>query len=143
VPREQIFLTTKLWNDDSRRGTQAQAFEQSLDRLGLDYVDLYLIHWPVPGKYAESWKVLEKIYAGGRAKAVGVSNFHEHHLKDIESATGIVPAANQVECHPLLSQEPLRAYCASKGIAVTAWSPLGGQAQNLSADPLLTKIGKE
>ncbi|MCL2096437.1 MAG: aldo/keto reductase [Oscillospiraceae bacterium] len=128
IKREDIFITTKLWNEDMRQNNQEQAFEDSLERLGIGYVDLYLIHWPVKGKYVESWKVLEKIYKSGRAKAVGVSNFHIHHLEDIFAASDLIPAVNQVECHPWLSQTELADYCKGKGILFEPWSPLGAGA---------------
>lgn len=142
VPRQEIFLTTKLWNEDQRAGRQRQAFEESLKRLGTEYVDLYLIHWPVKEKYAESWRVLEELYAEGRVRAIGVSNFLEHHLDDLLSTAKVVPAVNQVECHPRFSQEPLRAYCEKLSIAFEAWSPLGGSgAGSLVNNSELTAIG--
>ena len=125
IKREDIFITTKLWNEEQRKDNQYNAFEASLERLGVDYVDLYLIHWPVKGKYVESWKILEKIYKEGRARAVGVSNFHVHHLEDVFAVSDLVPAVNQVECHPELTQVELVKYCQSKGIAWEPWSPLG------------------
>ncbi|MDR3052162.1 MAG: aldo/keto reductase [Oscillospiraceae bacterium] len=142
IPRNQIFITTKLWNEDQRRGRQRQAFEDSLEKLGVSTVDLYLIHWPVAGKYNESWKVLEQIYADGLARAIGVSNFHRSHLDDLLTVAKVTPAVNQVECHPRLTQEPLRAYCKQLGIAFEAWSPLGGGgAGNLTSNPTLLEIG--
>ena len=126
IPRDKIFLTTKLWNDDMRKGRQKEAFEESLKRLKTDYVDLYLIHWPVAGKYKESWKVLEELYQSGKVRAIGVSNFHKSHLDDLLVAAKVVPAVNQVECHPWLNQEPLFDYCNKLNIALEAWSPLGG-----------------
>jgi diketogulonate reductase-like aldo/keto reductase len=140
VPREEIFLTTKLWNEDMRMNRQEAAFEESLKRLETDYVDLYLIHWPVPGKFAESWKVLEKLFRDGRIRAAGVSNFHAHHLEEIAKISDLVPAVNQIECHPLLSQKALVDYCGKKDIAVTAWSPLGGVKLNLAENETLKKI---
>ena len=125
VDRSELFITTKLWNEEMRRDNQYAAFEASLERLGLDYVDLYLIHWPVAQKYVPSWKVLEKIYAEGRARAVGVSNHHIRHLEDIFAASELVPAVNQVECSPQLTQVDLADYCKSKGIQFEPWSPLG------------------
>ena len=95
IKREDIFITTKLWNENMRQGNQYEAFEESLEKLQIDYVDLYLIHWPVKGKYVESWKVLEKIYKEGRARAVGVSNFHIHHLEDIFASSDLVPAVDR------------------------------------------------
>jgi len=131
VKRENIFITTKLWNENQRQGTQYKAFEESLRQLGVDYIDLYLIHWPVKGKFIETWKVFEKIYKEGRAKAVGVSNFHVHHLEDVFGVSDLVPAVNQVECHPWLTQVELADYCMKKGILFEPYSPLGaGQLIN-------------
>ncbi|MGE5598629.1 MAG: aldo/keto reductase [Bacteroidota bacterium] len=124
IPREEIFITTKVWNDDLRAGATRQAFQESLDRLGLDYIDLYLIHWPVKGRYHEAWKVMEEIYRSGRARAVGVSNFLLHHLQDLLEHTALVPAVNQIEFHPLLVQPELLRFCRAAGIQVEAWSPL-------------------
>jgi len=126
IPRDKIFLTTKLWNDDMRKGRQKEAFEESLKRLKTDYVDLYLIHWPVAGKYKESWKVLEELYQSGKVRAIGVSNFHKSHLDDLLADAKVVPAVNQVECHPWLNQEPLFDYCNKLNIAFEAWSPRCG-----------------
>ncbi|MGM9926000.1 MAG: aldo/keto reductase [Bacillus sp. (in: firmicutes)] len=125
VPREQLFITTKVWNDDQGYESTLTAFEESLKKLDVDYIDLYLVHWPVPGKYKETWKAMEKIYRDGKAKAIGVCNFHIHHLEDLLEDAEIAPMVNQVELHPLLSQADLRDYCAAKNIAVEAWSPLG------------------
>jgi diketogulonate reductase-like aldo/keto reductase len=140
VPREQVFITTKLWNEDQRRGRQREAFEESLRRLGTDYVDLYLVHWPVPGAFVSSWKVMEEIYRSGRARAIGVSNFQARHLDTLAKTASVPPAANQVECHPRLSQAPLREYCRRAGIAVEAWSPLGGAVGDLLTDPRLAAL---
>lgn len=134
IPREEIFLTTKLWNEDQRRGRIPEAFEESLERLGVDYVDLYLVHWPVKGHYQDTWPEMEKIYAGGRAKAIGVSNFLIHHLKDILPACQVVPAANQIEFHPHLVQPELLQFCEEHHIRVEAWSPLmKGEVVNVPA----------
>ncbi len=124
VPREDIFLTTKVWNDDQRSQRTMAAFEESLERLGTDYVDLYLIHWPVKGRYKETWKVLEEIYRSGRARAIGVSNFLVNHLEDLLADAEIVPAVDQVEFHPRLLQPDLLKFCREHGIQVEAWSPL-------------------
>ncbi len=141
IPRSEIFLTTKLWNEDSRRGTEVEAFNRSLDLLGTDYVDLYLVHWPVPGRFEKSYVALEPLYRAGHIKALGASNFHRHHLEALANVTDVAPAVDQVECHPLLSQKPLVDYCEGLGIAVTCWSPLGGVRLNLTADPALAGIG--
>ncbi len=124
IPREDIFLTTKVWNDDQREKRTLAAFEESLKRLGTEYVDLYLIHWPVKGYYQKTWQVMEKIYQSGRAKAIGVSNFQIYHLKDILRDSQIVPSVNQVEFHPFLVQPELSRFCQSHKIQVEAWSPL-------------------
>ncbi|MER7409852.1 MULTISPECIES: aldo/keto reductase [Streptomyces] len=126
VPREELFLTTKLWNDDHGHDRAAAAFDASLDKLGLDHVDLYLIHWPLPARdlYVETYRALEEILAGGRTRAIGVSNFQVPHLRRLIDETGIVPAVNQIELHPGLQQKELRAFHAEHGIATEAWSPL-------------------
>lgn len=124
ILREDIFLTTKVWNDDQRGKRTWAAFEESLKRLETEYVDLYLIHWPVKGCYQETWRVMEKIYQGGRAKAIGVSNFLVHHLEDILRDSQIVPSVNQVEFHPFLVQPELLIFCQNRKIQVEAWSPL-------------------
>ena len=124
VPRSDFFLTTKLWNDDIRARRGKDAFQESLDRLGVDYVDLYLIHWPVPGCYLSTWKVLEEIQKSGRALSIGVSNFEIRHLEELEANSGIIPAVNQIECHPLCYPKELIDYCQDKGIQVQAYAPL-------------------
>lgn len=126
VPREELFVTTKLWNGDHGGDAALRAFDASLDKLGLDQVDLYLIHWPLPAKdaYVETWKSLEKLYAEGRARSIGVSNFQPAHLRRLLDETGIVPAVNQIELHPYLQQPALRDFHAEHGIATEAWSPL-------------------
>lgn len=126
VPRGDLFLTTKLWNEYQSRGHDAirKAFERSLRLLGTDYVDLFLIHWPIRGKYVEAWKTLLELKRDGLARAVGVSNFQPHHIDDVAEATGVLPEVNQVELHPFLTQKPLIEYCRGKGIQVEAYSPL-------------------
>jgi methylglyoxal/glyoxal reductase len=126
VPREQVLVTTKVWNDDVRGGHDAvlRAIDESLRKLGMEYVDLYLVHWPVKGKYKEAWRAMEKIHASGKAKAIGVSNFMVHHLKDLLAGAQVTPMVNQVEMHPRLVQPELMAFCREKGIAQEAWSPL-------------------
>ena len=126
VPREQVFVTTKVWNDDQRAGRDAvlRAFDESLRRLDTDYVDLYLVHWPVKGKYVEAWRALEQIYSTGRVKAIGVSNFLVHHLADVLKVASVKPMVNQVEFHPRLVQRQLLDFCRRERIVQEAWSPL-------------------
>ena len=124
IPRNELFITTKVWNTAQRLGDIQGAFERSLDRLKLDYVDLYLIHWPVPGCYLSTWKVLEEIQKSGRALSIGVSNFEIRHLEELEANSGIIPAVNQIECHPLCYPKELIDYCQNKGIQVQAYAPL-------------------
>jgi diketogulonate reductase-like aldo/keto reductase len=124
IPREEIFLTTKVWNDDQRAKRTLAAFEESLERLATDYVDLYLVHWPVKDCYLETWRVMEEIYQSGRAKAIGISNFLVHHLEDLLRESRVVPAVNQIEFHPFLVQPELLRFCQSHKIVVEAWSPL-------------------
>lgn len=124
ISREELFITSKVWNADFGYETTLDAYETSLKKLGLDYLDLYLIHWPVEGKYKDTWRALETIYTENRVKAIGVSNFHIHHLKDVMKDATIVPMVNQVEYHPKLTQEDLRAFCQQNNIQLEAWSPL-------------------
>ena len=140
LPREELFVTTKLWNDDQGRDRAAGALAASLDRLGLEYVDLYLIHWPKPSKnlYVETWLALEELYAAGRARAIGVSNFQPSHLDALAAHSDLVPAVNQIELHPFLQQDALRRVDADRGIATVAWSPLG-RARSLD-DPVIGRI---
>jgi diketogulonate reductase-like aldo/keto reductase len=139
--REDLFITTKLWNADQGYDSAHQAFNDSLERLGLDYVDLYLIHWPVEGKFNDSWKAMEEIYESGRAKAIGVSNFHQHHIEELMKTAKIKPMVDQIELHPTLTQVELRNFLAKEGIAVEAWSPLG-QGKILQ-NPTLVEIAKK
>ncbi|WP_434599150.1 aldo/keto reductase [Streptomyces sp. A5-4] len=127
VPRDELFVTTKLWNEHQGYDSTLRAFDASLSKLGLDHVDLYLIHWPAPSqdKYVDTYKAFEKIHADGRAKSIGVSNFHPEHLERLLGETSIVPAVNQIELHPQLQQETPRAFHAKHSIATEAWSPLG------------------
>ncbi|MBE1537297.1 diketogulonate reductase-like aldo/keto reductase [Actinomadura algeriensis] len=143
VPREELFVTTKLWNGDHGRDKALRAFDTSLERLGLDYVDLYLIHWPMPqhGTYLETWRALEELRRDGRARSIGVSNFTVETLRHVLDETDVVPVLNQIELHPYLQQAGLRAFHADHGIRTEAWSPLG-QGQGLLDDPALAEIGR-
>jgi len=127
IPREQLYVTTKLWNDD--QGTQSvfDAFDASLDRLGLDYVDLYLIHWPAPAndRYVETWRAFERLRESGRTRSIGVSNFLVPHLERLLAETGTVPAVDQIELHPHHQQPATTAFAEEHGIAIEAWGPLG------------------
>ncbi|REK64002.1 MAG: aldo/keto reductase [Cohnella sp.] len=124
VPREELFITTKIWNEDQGYDKTLAAFEESRKRLGLEVVDLLLIHWPGKDKYIDTWRAFEKLYREGFVRAIGVSNFQIHHLNKLIEASEIVPAVNQVEFHPLLTQKELLAYTKEKGIQLEAWSPL-------------------
>ncbi|MBB3174533.1 diketogulonate reductase-like aldo/keto reductase [Endobacter medicaginis] len=139
IRREDLFVTTKLWNDDQGYDSTLRAFDASLDRLGLDHVDLYLIHWPQArrGLYEETWKAFERIHAEGRAKAIGVSNFQIAHLDRLAETSGIIPALNQIELHPKLPQDELVAYHQAHSIVTEAWSPL---AQGAVDDPVIGAI---
>jgi diketogulonate reductase-like aldo/keto reductase len=141
VPREELFVTTKLWNSDQGYDRALRAFDTSLAKLGLEQVDLYLIHWPLPAldRYPETWRALERIYADGRARAIGVSNFPAAHLRRLMDASGVLPAVNQIELHLELQQAELRALHAEYGIATEAWSPLG-QGKGLLDDPVLGSV---
>lgn len=138
IPREKLFVTSKVWNTDQGYDTTLKAFDLSLQKLGLDYLDLYLIHWPGKDKYKETWKALEKLYKDGRVRAIGVSNFLIHHLQDLISEAEIIPMVNQVEYHPHLTQKELHAFCKQHQIQLEAWSPLKRGA--LLNEPLLTEV---
>jgi diketogulonate reductase-like aldo/keto reductase len=144
VGRDELFVTTKLWNGDHGYDKALRAFDDSLTRLGMDTVDLYLIHWPTPARddYVETWKAFERIYADGMARAIGVSNFTEAHLERLLGACEVVPAVNQVELHPRFAQDGLRAFHAKHGIVTEDWSPLG-QGKGLLEDPVITGIAEE
>ena len=142
LPREELFVSTKLWNDDQGHDSTLRAFDASLHRLGLDYIDLYLIHWPKPSldRYVETWRAFETLAADGRARAIGVSNFQIAHLQRLLAESQVVPAVNQVELHTRLQQEPLRRFHAEHGIVTEAWSPLG-QGQALQ-DPAVAELAR-
>jgi diketogulonate reductase-like aldo/keto reductase len=124
VPSEEVFVTTKLWNSDQGYESALEAFERSRAALGVEVVDLYLIHWPVPGKRLDSWKALLRLLAEGRCRAIGVSNYTVAHLEELRARSSVVPAVNQVEFHPFLFQRELLEYCESHGIQLEAWAPL-------------------
>jgi diketogulonate reductase-like aldo/keto reductase len=124
IPRDEIFLTSKVWNDAQREKRTLAVFNESLEDLGTDYVDLYLIHWPVRGYFKGTWQVLEKLYGEGRTRAIGTSNFHVHHLQDLMADSQVLPAVDQVEFHPYLYQSDLLEFCRSKNIQLEAWGPL-------------------
>ena len=143
IPRKELFITTKLWNENHAYDRALKACDESLKKLGLDYVDLYLIHWPVPSrdKYVEAWKALIKLRELGKARSIGVSNFHVPHLERIFAETAVVPAVNQIELHPRLQQRTLRAFNAQHGILTESWSPLARSA--LLADPVVVKVAQK
>ncbi|MFT3781107.1 MAG: aldo/keto reductase [Nibricoccus sp.] len=141
VAREEVFVTTKVWNDDVREHGIAAAFDRSLQLLGLDYVDLYLVHWPIKGEIEAAWHSMEKIYHSGRAKAIGVCNHMIEHLDELLRSAEVFPAVNQIEFHPYLQSMPLLEYCRSRGIQVEAWSPLM-QGGGVLRDPVLQEIGR-
>ena len=124
LSREDLFVTSKVWNDHLTYAETISAFEETLDRLALDYLDLYLIHWPGKDAFKEAWQALEDLYAAGKIKAIGVSNFEIHHLEELLAFAKVVPVVNQVELHPKLSQQALRDFCKTHDIKVQAWSPL-------------------
>jgi diketogulonate reductase-like aldo/keto reductase len=144
IDRGELYVTTKLNNPDHKAGEVERAFDESLRKLGLDYLDLYLIHWPLPSadRYVEVWKAMTRINADGRVRSIGVSNFQTGHLQRLADETGVVPTVNQVELHPYLTQEPLRRYHARNNIATEAWSPLG-KGRDLLQDQTITGIAEK
>nr|WP_315291054.1 aldo/keto reductase [Serratia proteamaculans] len=143
ISRENLFVTTKLWND--RHDDVENAFNESLERLKCDYVDLYLIHWPVSGqgKFVDAWNSMIKLRDSGRVKSIGVSNFSLKQIRQLESATGVIPAVNQLQIHPFNQQKELVDWQRSKGIITQAWSPLGHGNENLLSDPGIEAIAKK
>lgn len=141
IAREELFITTKVWNSEQGYESTLAAFEESMAKLDLDYLDLYLIHWPVKGKYLETWRALEHLYEKGKVKAIGVSNFQIHHLQDLLKHATVKPTVNQVELHPHLSQVELRKYCLEQNIKVEAWAPIA--RGNLIGDKTLQTIGEK
>lgn len=144
IPREEIFVTTKVWNDDQGYDSTLKAFEESRQKLGLDYIDLYLIHWPILGKFKETWKAMEKLYRDGLVRAIGVCNFQVHHLEDLLRDSEVKPAVNQVEFHPLLTQTEVLNFCRENEIQMEAWAPLmrGGVLDNSIITGIADKHGK-
>ena len=138
IPREEIFITSKVWNEEQGYESTLEAFERSLQKLNTDYLDLYLIHWPVKGKYKDTWRAMEKLYEDGRVRAIGVSNFHVHHLEDLMKDSNIKPVIDQVEYHPHLTQLELREFCEKENIQLEAWSPL--KRGQLLDDPTMIEI---
>jgi 2,5-diketo-D-gluconate reductase A len=140
IPREEVFVTSKLNNNRLERDDILRSFDTSLSELGFDYLDLFLIHWPLPAvaDYVARWKVMEEIYAGGRVKAIGVSNFQPNHLRDLFGATDVRPAVNQIEAHPFLTQDELRAFGADHEIVTEAWAPIARGKVN--DDPVIAGI---
>ncbi|NKE56010.1 aldo/keto reductase [Lentzea sp. PSKA42] len=141
VDRDELFVTTKLWNTDHGYDATLRAFDESAKKLKLDVLDLYLIHWPMPARdlYVDTWKAFVELQKDGRIRAIGVSNFQPAHLRRLIDETGVVPAVNQVELHPYLQQADLRAFHAEHGVQTEAWSPLG-QGGELLSDPVVTEI---
>jgi methylglyoxal/glyoxal reductase len=140
IPRDQLFITSKVWNGDQGYDSTLKAFETSLRKLGMDYLDLYLIHWPVKAHYLDTWRALLRLYEEKRVRAIGVSNFHIHHLKNILELSDVIPAVDQVELHPLLNQKELRDFCRDNTIQIEAWSPI--MKGNLDL-PLLLELSKK
>ena len=143
IDRKNLFITTKLWNEDMRNDNQRKAIEESLKKLNLDYVDLYLIHWPVKEKFVSSWFEMEKIYKDGLARAVGVSNFLIHHLEEILNKSDLVPAVNQVEFHPYVVQKELTDFCKNHKIQFESWSPLGATKNGLLENNTILEIANK
>ncbi|MGH1323502.1 aldo/keto reductase [Bacillus pretiosus] len=144
ITREDLFITSKVWNSDQGYETTLAAYEESLKKLELDYLDLYLVHWPVEGKYTDTWRALETLYKEERVRAIGVSNFQIHHLQDVLAGAEMKPMINQVEYHPRLTQKELQAFCKEQGIQMEAWSPLmqGQLLDNEILQEIADKHGK-
>ncbi|MFJ7969810.1 aldo/keto reductase [Psychrobacillus sp. NPDC096389] len=144
IAREDLFITSKVWNSELGYEKTIAAYEESLSKLGLEYLDLYLIHWPVEGKYSDAWRALETLYKEGRVKAIGVSNFQIHHLENLMKDAKIKPMINQVEYHPRLTQKDLKSFCKENNIQLEAWSPLmqGQLLENVELQEIANKYGK-
>lgn len=141
IARDEIFVTSKVWNDQQGYESTLQAFDKSLEKLGMDYLDLYLIHWPVSGKFKDTWRALEAIYEQGKVRAIGVSNFHVHHLEELLRDAKVKPAVNQIEFHPHLTQRDVLAFCKEHEIQMQAWSPL--KKGRILDEPLLLQIAEK
>lgn len=144
IPRDKMFITSKVWNSDQGYEQTKHAFSQSLQKLQTDYLDLYLIHWPVKAKFLDTWKALEELYKAGKVKAIGVSNFMIEHLQELRNNSNIVPAVNQIEFHPRLVQQPLLNFCHKNGIQPIAWRPImKGQVNEIpELKSIAAKYGK-
>ncbi|MEI3607229.1 aldo/keto reductase [Pseudogracilibacillus sp. SE30717A] len=144
VPREELFITTKVWNADQGYDQTLKAFDESLERLGLDYIDLYLIHWPTPkyDQYIETYKALEKLYKDGRVKSIGVCNFNIEHLERLLEECEVVPVVNQVECHPYLQQKELQEFCKRHSIYLESYSPLMN-GRKILEDNVISELAKK
>jgi diketogulonate reductase-like aldo/keto reductase len=141
LARERLFVTTKVWTDDIRRNRVREAFDESLKLLGLEYVDLYLVHWPIAGRIVPAWRAMEELARAGQVRAIGVSNHLRPHLDELLRAAAVIPAVNQIEFHPYLQSRPLRTFCRENKIQLEAWSPLM-KAGSLLRDPVLVEIAK-
>ena len=144
IDRKDVFVTSKVWNSDQGYYSTLKAFDASMNKFGFDYLDLYLIHWPVKGKYKETWRALEQLYKQGRVRAIGISNFLKHHIEDLLQTAEIIPMVNQMEFHPYLIQQDLINYCVENKIQYEAWSPLmqGHILENNIIKKLAAKYGK-
>ncbi|MGI6048474.1 MAG: Glyoxal reductase [Firmicutes bacterium ADurb.Bin419] len=143
IPREDIFVTTKLWGDDMVKNEIQQAFDRSMQLLDIGYIDLYLVHWPVKGKLVSTWHEMEKIYASEKAKAIGLSNHLQHHLEEILQEANVLPTVNQVEMHPYVVLDDLVDFCKENAIVCEAWSPLGSNKVPLLEEKILKDIGEK
>ena len=141
ISRSEIFVTTKLWGSDVLKDNVPGAFETSLRNLGLDYLDLYLVHWPVKGRLRSTWEQMEAIHRSGRARSIGLSNHLIHHVEEVLKEATVAPVVNQVELHPYLLQDDLATYCREHGIELQAWSPLGSNKIPLLGEQVLKEIG--